>query len=65
MKVCPDCMRYENLLDKQRKEIAKLKFMLKDSPLREIKSLRAEVQELKVITDKTHQRVCNLPKVKP
>jgi len=59
MKVCPDCMRYENLLDKQRKEIAQLKFMLKDSPLLEIKSLRAEVQELKETTNKTYQRVCN------
>ena len=42
MKVCPSCMRYENLLEKQRKEIARLK------------------SQLKAITDKIYQRVCNL-----
>jgi predicted DsbA family dithiol-disulfide isomerase len=59
MKICPDCMRYENLLEKQRKEIASLKSKLKQSPLQAISSLRAEVMELKETTNKTYQRVCN------
>jgi hypothetical protein len=52
-------MRYENLLEKQRKEIDSLKAKLKDSPLQAIRSLRAEVMEMKEVTNKTYQRVCN------
>jgi FtsZ-binding cell division protein ZapB len=59
MTVCVSCMRYENLLEKQRKEIDSLKNKLKQSPLQAISSLRAEVQELKETTNKTYQRVCN------
>jgi predicted DsbA family dithiol-disulfide isomerase len=59
MKICPSCMRYENLLEKQRKEIDSLKAKLKDSPLQAIRSLRAEVMEMKEVTNKTYQRVCN------
>lgn len=59
MTVCVMCMRYENLLEKQRKEIASLKSKLKQSPLQELRNLRAEVQELKETTMKTYNRVCN------
>jgi len=62
MSICVSCMRYENLLDKQRKEIASLKDRLNRAPLQEIKNLRAEIREMKELTDKTYQRVCNQQK---
>jgi hypothetical protein len=64
MKVCQDCMRYENLLAKRDREIASLKSKLKASPLQAIRSLRAEVLEMKEVADRTYQRVCNHPEAK-
>lgn len=56
---CQHCARLESLVDKQKREIASLKAKLRQSPLQEIRNIRAEILELKTTADRTYQRVCN------